>query len=118
MKSGRLKLVAAAALALCGCLGATFAGTFKHVTVDGSFADWTGVPLAASKPQVAGDAVQFQNLYVANDEDYIYFRLSLYTATNPFSSKQNIFFDADTNSATGYSEPGFGSEMLIQSGKA
>jgi hypothetical protein len=118
MKNGRLKLVAAAALALCGCLGATFAGTFKHITVDGSFADWTGVPLAASKPQVAGDAVQFQNLYVANDEDYIYFRLSLYTATNPFSSKQNIFFDADTSSATGYSEPGFGSEMLIQSGKA
>src|SRR5262249_15228388 len=93
-------------------------GTYKHITIDGSFSDWAGVPLVATKPQVIGDVVSFQNLYVANDEDYIYIRFSLYGAANPFTSKQNIFFDVDTNAATGYSENGLGSEMLVQSGAA
>jgi hypothetical protein len=92
------------------------AGTYKHISIDGNFSDWVGVPLAATKPQVIGDVISFENLYVANDEDYIYIRFSLYSAANPFTSQQNIFFDVDTNAATGYSENGLGSEMLVQSG--
>ena len=94
------------------------AGTYKHISIDGNFSDWAGVPLAATKPEVAGDVVSFDNLYVANDEDYIYIRFSLYSAANPFTSKQNIFFDVDNNATTGLSENGLGSEMLIQSGAA
>ncbi len=94
------------------------AGTYKHISIDGNFSDWAGVPLVATKPQVIGDVVSFQNLYVANDEDYIYLRFSLYSAANPFTSKQNIFFDVDTNAVTGLSENGLGSEMLVQSGAA
>ena len=94
------------------------AGTYKHISIDGNFSDWADVPLVATKPQVIGDVVSFQNLYVANDEDYIYLRFSLYNAANPFTSKQNIFFDVDTNAATGLSENGLGSEMLVQSGAA
>jgi hypothetical protein len=92
------------------------ASAYKHINIDGSFDDWAGVPLAATKAQAVGDVISFQNMYMANDEDYLYIRFSLYSAANPFTSKQNIFFDADTNAATGYSENGLGSEMLIQSG--
>jgi hypothetical protein len=91
-------------------------GTYKNIAIDGSFFDWTGVPLAYSQAQPSGDVVAFQNLYVANDNNYLYIQFNLYTNANPFTSKQNIFFDADTNAATGYSEHGLGSEMLIQSG--
>ena len=93
-------------------------GAYKHITIDGDMSDWAGVPLTATKPQVIGDVVSFENLYVANDEDYLYIRFSLYSAANPFTSKQNIFFDVDTNATTGLSENGLGSEMLVQSGAA
>jgi hypothetical protein len=86
--------------------------------IDGSFGDWSGVPLAATQAEPANVSVAFQNLYVANDESYLYLHFSLYNATNPFTSKQNIFLDTDAVATTGYSEPGLGSEMLIQAGKA
>jgi hypothetical protein len=89
---------------------------FKHITIDGSFTDWTDVPLAYSQAQPPGDIVAFKNLYIANDQSYLYIRFSLYNSTNPFTSKQNIFIDTDHNASTGYSEHGIGSEALIQSG--
>ena len=92
------------------------ASTYKTMTIDGLFGDWTRVPLAYTQAQPAGDVVAFQNLYVANDDNYLYIRFSLYGSANPFTSKQNIFFDTDTNPATGNSEHGLGSEMLVQSG--
>ena len=119
MKNGKRTILTVCLAVLCGFTGDTFAGTFKHITVDGSFDDWSGVPLAATlQTPTANAAVAFQNLYVANDENYLYLRFSLYNPTIPFTSKQDIFLDTDANAATGYSEPGLGSEMLIQSGKA
>ena len=90
--------------------------TYKTITIDGAFGDWAGIPLAYSQPQPAGDVVAFQNLYVANDDIYLYIRFSLYNSANPFTSSQNIFLDADDNAATGYNAHGIGSEMLVQSG--
>jgi hypothetical protein len=97
--------------------GGAFAGTFKHIAIDGSFADWTGVPVAYSQAQDVTNAVAYQNIYVANDEDYLYVRFSIYGSADPFTSLQNIFVDADNNAATGYHAHGLvGSEMLIQAG--
>lgn len=90
--------------------------TFRHITIDGSFDDWAGIPLAYTQAQPTGDVVQFQNIYVANDESYLYIRFSLYTNANPFTSSQNIFIDTDTNYNTGNHEHGIGSDLLIQSG--
>lgn len=98
-------------------IGEAQAGTFQSITIDGTFDDWTNVPVAYSQAQATGDVVQFKDISVANDEDYLYVRFSLYTSADPFTSKQNIFIDTDTNAATGYSEHGLGSEILIQSGK-
>ncbi|HEY3761501.1 MAG TPA: hypothetical protein VGN23_07120 [Verrucomicrobiae bacterium] len=90
--------------------------TYANINIDGSFTDWSGVPLAYSMPQVTGARVQFQNLYVANDANYLYIYFTLYTAANPFTASQSIFIDTDTNFNTGNHEHGIGSDLLVQSG--
>jgi hypothetical protein len=93
-------------------------GTFKHITVDGSFADWAGVPLAYTAPQGPANAIQYENVYIANDQTNLFIRFTLYSArANAFAnSYDNIFIDADNNPGTGYPVGGIGSEMLIQWG--
>ncbi|HEY3761511.1 MAG TPA: spherulation-specific family 4 protein [Verrucomicrobiae bacterium] len=90
--------------------------TFRHIVIDGSFDDWADVPLAYSQSETTNAVVQFQNVYLANDDDYLYIRFTLYTNANPFTSSQNIFIDADTNYNTGNHEHGIGSDLLVQSG--
>jgi hypothetical protein len=104
-------------LALCLAASAS-AGTFKRITIDGSFADWAGVPLSYSDPSETTAGADFRDVYVANDEQYLYIRFTLYTNGTPFTSRNNIFIDADNNSGSGFHPLGiaFGSEMLIQSG--
>ncbi len=93
-------------------------GTFKHITIDGSFADWTGVPLAYTATEGSANAIQYENVYMANDESNLYIQVTLYTARpSAFqNSFDNIFIDADDNASTGFPVGGIGSEMLIQWG--
>ena len=92
------------------------AGTFKNVAVDGSFGDWAGVPLLETDPQDSPTTADYGDIYLANDDDYLYLRFTLYVAADPFTSIENIFIDADNNPGTGYASGGLGSEMLIQGG--
>jgi hypothetical protein len=93
-------------------------GTFKQITIDGSFADWAGVPLAYTAAVGPTNAIQYENVYIANDESNLYIRFTLYSPRpDAFNnSYDNLFFDADDNLATGYAVGGIGSEMLIQGG--
>jgi len=93
-------------------------GTFKHIAVDGSFGDWAGVPLAYTAPEGPANAIQYENVYIANDQSNLYIRFTLYSPrANAFAnSYDNIFIDADNNPGTGYPVGGIGSEMLIQWG--
>lgn len=110
----------------CACGAGAYAqisvpSTYKHITIDGSFNDWTGIPVAYTAAVGPSGAIQYQNIYVANDKSNIYVRVTLYSArTNAFAnSYDNIFIDADNNPSTGYhvsGVTGFGSSMLIQSG--
>ncbi len=54
----KLKIFVFAALG--AFVGDGFAGTFKHITVDGSFADWADVPLAYSQAQDTTNVVAYQ----------------------------------------------------------
>jgi hypothetical protein len=92
-------------------------GTFKHITVDGTFSDWTGVPLAYTAVAGATNAIQYQNVYIANDQTNLYIRFTLYSPWPAFqNSFDNIFIDADNNPGTGFGVGGIGSSMLIQWG--
>ncbi len=111
----------ALSLALFTCV-ATWAGTFKHITIDGSFADWAGVPVAVTDDE--GDMVEgtlkgfdLREVYVANDEQYLYLRVVIYpSSTNPDYSKyhHHFFFDTDNDPGTGRGWLGLGSEMMIE----
>lgn len=106
------------------CAGATWSqaqtvvpGTYKSITIDGSFADWGGVPVAYTAPAGPTNAIQYENVYLANDQTNLYIRFTLYSPRAAFqNSYDNIFIDADDNSGTGYYLDGIGSEMLIQWG--
>ncbi len=107
----------------CACSAGALAqvsvpSTFKHITIDGSFNDWTGVPIAYTAPIGSSTAIQYENIYLANDESNLYIRATLYTPrANAFANPyDNIFIDADNNPATGFSVGGIGSEMLVQWG--
>ncbi|HEU5123222.1 MAG TPA: DUF4832 domain-containing protein [Verrucomicrobiae bacterium] len=105
------------ALATIAAAASTFAGTFHHIEIDGSFADWADVPLAYHQPQDVTNVVAYENVYLANDDDYLYIRFSLHEPADPFTALQNIFVDADHNAATGFNAHDLiGSEMVIQSG--
>ena len=118
MKNKSLPQFPFAALLAFGLATAGHAGAFKRITIDGSFADWAGVPVSYSDASETTAGADFREVYVANDEQYLYIRFTLYTNDSPFTSRNNIFIDADNNSGSGFHPLGlaFGSEMLIQSG--
>jgi hypothetical protein len=103
---------------VCAVAQTAVPGTFKHITVDGSFADWAGVPLAYTAPQGPANAIQYENVYIANDQTNLFIRFTLYSPrANAFANSfDNIFIDADGNVGTGFPVGGIGSEMLIQGG--
>src|SRR5262245_53050015 len=113
MKNQKLSHFATLITAASLFCGGAIAGTFKNINVDGSFGDWAGVPLADSDPLDNPAGVDYSDIYVANDDSYLYIRFTLHTSANPFTFMQNIFIDADNDLGTGYGASGLGSEMLI-----
>ena len=108
-----------AALLSTGLAVAAQAGTFKHISIDGSFGDWAGVPVAYEDASETTAGADFRKVYLANDELYLYIRFTLYAPDSPFTSHNNIFLDTDNNASTGFHPlglAGFGSEMLLQGG--
>jgi hypothetical protein len=92
----------------------------RDITIDGSFDDWTGLApvYSSSAPSGNTDAADFEYIYMYNDANYYYFRVTLWTDIYPaaghFPAYVNMFYDTDNNPATGYSA--IGSDMLVQSG--
>lgn len=94
------------------------ASTYNHVSVDGSFAEWTNTPIIVTAVS-NNAALSFATGYIANDNDYLYLHFTLYGTASPFSdANTHIFIDTDNNYATGYHPSGIiaGSELLIESG--
>jgi hypothetical protein len=91
--------------------------TFRcRITIDGSFDDWATVPLAFTDPQDSTESIDYKDVYITSDDQYIYMRVTLYAPGNPADFHNNLFLDADNNPATGFGVGGIGSEMLIQGG--
>jgi hypothetical protein len=94
----------------------------RDITIDGSFNDWVGLtPIySSSAPTGNTGAADFKDIYMYNDANYYYFRVTLWADIDPgsgqFPSYVNMFFDTDNDAGTGYSA--VGSEMLVQSGSS
>jgi hypothetical protein len=92
--------------------------TYKAITIDGSFADWVGVPWAyQGAPD--GNPVNYLQVQFANDTNHLYGHVKLATPYALFSDYySHLFIDTDLNAQTGYLVAGasFGSEMMIETG--
>jgi hypothetical protein len=93
-------------------------GTYRQITIDGTFSDWAGVPWAY-QGNMDTNPVNFADVQFANDTNYLYGHFILFSPYAPFSDYYtHLFIDTDDNSQTGYPVTGarFGSEMMIESG--
>ena len=83
------KLKATLLLSVVGLafLPGAIAGTYKQITVDGNFADWAGVPVAYTQDPDTTLSIAYTNIYLANDENYLYIRFAISTSDDPFTSR-------------------------------
>ena len=107
----------------CACGTSALAGTFKSITIDGDTSDWVGVAPAYTDEDGVNNpsGVDFQNVYLANDANYLYIRFTLKQTANPFLGNTYIWLDNDNNSVTGFHPFGntlFGSSLMIISDQA
>ncbi len=102
--------------AVPGTAGAV--GTYRTIVIDGTFSDWSGVPWAY-QGTADTNPVNFASVQFANDTNYLYGHVVLFSPYAPFSDYYtHLFIDTDDDSQTGYQVTGalFGSEMMIESG--
>ena len=93
-------------------------GTYRSIDIDGTFSDWAGVPWAY-QGNLDTNPVNVAALQFANDTNYLYGHIKLYSPYALFSDDYTrLFIDADDNCQTGYKVTGvlFGSEMMVQRG--
>jgi PEP-CTERM motif len=93
------------------------AGTFAAMTIDGSFADWAGVPAAVTDAN-EGFSKDINQIFIANDALNVYIRITFNTATNPnIDGGLYLAVDNDSSTVTGYNVYGLaqiGSEAAYQ----
>ncbi len=91
--------------------------SFKSViAIDGSFDDWAGVPPAFSDPADSTESLDFKDVYIANDDNFIYVRVTVWAPGDLSDFHNNLFIDADNDAATGYGVGGIGSDLVVQGG--
>jgi hypothetical protein len=95
-----------------------FAGQFKHITVDGDFEDWFGVPVADVDEMDADGEFDIKDVSIANDEDYLYIRIRLHGASNYADFNHQVLVDTDADGGTGHPWGGVGSELFVENGSS
>jgi endonuclease/exonuclease/phosphatase family metal-dependent hydrolase len=95
-------------------------GQTDRIIVDAHFEDWADVPVllddSANDNNLSN--VDFRELKVANDAEYIFFKIDISTELNLQSfNKIELFIDADNNPNTGITAHGIGSEIIYDFGE-
>jgi hypothetical protein len=91
------------------------------ILIDGSFEDWSDVPVALTQDQNNPGTIEFKDLSITNDTEYIYLRFSFYTPAGPLAAADwgtlgnywQAWFDTDADPATG---PQSGCEVMQEVG--
>jgi hypothetical protein len=89
------------------------------ILIDGNFEDWSSVPVLLTQEQMNPETLEFKDLSITNDADYLYLRFSFHTPAGPLLADSwgdihnywQAFFDTDADPATG---PQFGGCELMQ----
>ncbi|MHB9009286.1 MAG: DOMON domain-containing protein, partial [Limisphaerales bacterium] len=110
-----MKLLTASLAGVCATFlltsASSQAGTFKRIVIDGSFDDWAGVPVLATDDEDAPESFDFRDVYVANDEEYLYLSATLYAPADYASFNHQVIIDTDQDPGTGHPWAGVGSEF-------
>ena len=95
--------------------GSAYAG----ITIDGVFSDWPVEALVWSDP--SGDhgsaPSDLKAVWMANDRDYLYFRIDTWNTHDFHAQGNNLYLDADRSLGTGFDPFAaglLGSELLMQ----
>ncbi len=100
------KVLAGASLALAlAASGSAQAGTWATITIDDVYTDWAGIPVVDSDAADNVGGVDFFEVQIANDADYLYIRNTYHTAK---ALSTFLSIDIDENAATGYDIFGLG----------
>jgi hypothetical protein len=97
--------MATAAILVTMCCTSLQAGTYRTITIDNAYADWTGVPVLDSDGGDNAGGPDIGDTQIANDDDNLYIRN---TFPNNDSMQTYIALDIDSNTATGYDVFGAG----------
>ncbi len=114
-----LKIGAILTVVMCGVVGSACAGTFQTITIDGNTSDWAGIAPAYTDEDGVNNpsGVDFQNVYLANDANYLYIRITLMQPADAITPGNTyIWLDNDNNPTTGFQpfgNPNFGSSLMI-----
>lgn len=87
-------------LAVNGIVGAAVrvhAGALRAINVDGQYDDWDNVPVLATDPADNPQGIDLATVQVANDEFFLYLKLTFHTPVNPNGLPPSTFITIDTD---------------------
>ena len=84
------------------------------IIIDGLFDDWQEVPIAITDPEGDYNYDDWVELKITNDDDFIFFKISLHSEETLLQNWNNfhLYIDADRDSLTGHLFRGLGSELV------
>jgi len=83
------------------------------IVIDGLFDDWQEVPVTITDPEGDYNYDDWAELKITNDDDFIFFKISLHSEETLLQNWNNFFLyiDADRDSLTGHPFRGIGAEL-------
>ena len=83
------------------------------IVIDGLFDDWQEVPVTITDPEGDYNYDDWAELKITNDDDFIFFKISLHSEETLLQNWNNfyLYIDADKDSLTGHPFRGLGAEL-------
>ena len=83
------------------------------IVIDGLFDDWQEVPVTITDPEGDYNYDDWAELKITNDDDFIFFKISLHSEETLLQNWNNfyLYIDADRDSLTGHPFRGMGAEL-------
>jgi len=83
------------------------------IVIDGLFDDWQEVPVTITDPEGDYNYDDWAELKITNDDDFIFFKISLHSEETLLQNWNNfyLYIDADRDSLTGHPFRGLGVEL-------
>ena len=91
----------------------TYLNAGHPIVIDGLWDDWQEVPVIIMDPEGDYNYDDWAELKITNDDDFIFFKISLHSEETLLQNWNNfyLYIDADRDSLTGHPFRGMGAEL-------